>query len=201
MKRTKISILLFVVLVTIINSCTVQSLFPLYTEKDLIYDENVLGTWDFGKDDSWDFKRKYTEQDSLKGLSPYYELTVIEEGEKAVFDAHLLRLGKYYYFNFYLTELEDNTINWIGACNMLTVNTFARTEIYADSLKIEYFNPDFLSNLIKKKKVRIKHVITGEDDHILITAPTEDIQKYVIKYEDEDELILEEYMAWTLERL
>lgn len=194
MKHSKISILLICILLAIVSSCTVQSLFPLFTADDLVYDPNVIGTWDINDNQTWKFERKLEEKDSIAGLAPHYELTVIEYGEKAVFDAHLLHLGDYYYFNFYLKEFEME--NNMALSNLLPVNTFARTQIYTDSLNIEFFNFDFLSNLIKEKKIRIKHVITKEDERLLLTAPTEELQKYVIKYEDNTELVDNEVMLY-----
>ncbi len=190
MIRSKILILSLAIILAVINSCTVQSLFPLYTNDKLVYDENILGVWDMGDNETWEFVRKTNKKDSVNEVPPYYELTVIEKGEKAVLDAHLLLLGKYYYFNFYLQEME--TENSMVEFNMLPVNTFARTVIHKDSFNLEFFNPEFITNLIEEKKVRIKHVFTDNDERLLITAPTYDIQKFVIKYQDEEELVYDD---------
>ena len=190
MKRTKISIFAIAMLLFVINSCTVQSLFPLYTNKDLVYNENVIGVWDLGDNETWEFIRKTSKEDSIKGIPPHYKLIAIEKGEKVVLEAHLLRLGKYNYFNFYLTDFDSE--NGMAHFNLLPVNTFARTLIYEDSLNIEFFNPEFIANLIEEKKVRIKHVSTDDHDRLLITAPTDEIQRFVIKYEDEKELVFED---------
>ena len=41
----------------------------------------------------------------------------------------------------------------------------------------------YLEKLIKNKQIRIKHEVM-EDGGIFITAPTEDLQQYLIKYSD-----------------
>ena len=41
----------------------------------------------------------------------------------------------------------------------------------------------YLENLIRNKKIRIKHEVT-EDGGYVITAPTEELQKYLVKYSD-----------------
>lgn len=190
MKRTKISIFIISFLLVLANGCTLQSLFPLYTEKDVIYNENVLGVWDMGEDETWEFVQKTNKKDSIKGLPPYYQLIVIEKGEEVILDVHLLRLGKYNYFNFYLTDFDSE--NSMAHFNLFPVNTFARTVIHKDSLNIEFFNPDFIATLIEEKKVRIKHVFTDDDERLLITAPTNEIQRFVIKYEDEKDLVFDD---------
>lgn len=190
MKRTKISIFAIAVLLFVINSCTVQSLFPLYTNQDLVYNENVIGTWDLGDDETWEFTRKTSKKDSINGLPPHYKLVAIEKGEEATLDVHLLRLGKYTYFNFYLKDFDSE--NSMTQLNLFPVNTFARTVIHEDSMNIEFFKPDFIADLIKEKKVRIKHVFTDDNDRLLITAPTDEIQRFVIKYEDEKDLVFDD---------
>jgi len=44
----------------------------------------------------------------------------------------------------------------------------------------------YCENLIKNKKIRISHEVT-EDGNYVITAPTEELQKYIIKYSDTPE--------------
>ena len=192
MKHLKSISVVTVILIVLVNSCTVKSLFPLFTENDLILNHHVLGAWDMGDSTIWTFEQAKEEKDGKKITKNYYDLTVDEKGDVAKLKAHLFTLGDYTYFNFYLEEL--STENKMAIYTMLPVNTFARAEIYQDSIRISLFDPEFITGLIENKKTRIKHVIT--DDHLLITAPTEDIQKFVIKYQDDEDLIYDEDFSY-----
>ena len=54
------------------------------------------------------------------------------------------------------------------------------------SFDIQQLDAGYLENLIKNKKIRISHEVT-EDGNYVITAPTEELQKYIIKYSDTPE--------------
>ena len=51
------------------------------------------------------------------------------------------------------------------------------------SFDIQQLDAGYLENLIKNKKIRIRHEVT-EDGNYVITAPTEELQKYIVKYSD-----------------
>ena len=71
---------------------------------------------------------------------------------------------------------------------MIEANNFSKISISDDMLEFEFFAPDFLMQLIDENRIRISHVSLGED--ILLTAPTKDLQKFVIKYGNEKNAIL-----------
>ena len=89
--------------------------------------------------------------------------------------------------NFYPGEwdLDHGFLRW----HMVEVNNFARITLSQESMSIQYFNPDFLEELIENNRIRIDHL--WMDYFLLITAPTEDLQKFVIKYSDEKDALVE----------
>lgn len=190
MKKTKL-IIAIAALLFMISSCTVRSLFPLYTEKDVYFDENLLGKWEIDND-VWNFEVKLV-NDGVKKPYMYYGVTIgTDSSEMIHLNAHLLHLGKYDYLNFTMAEIPSDKL--MAYVTLLPVNAFARAEICQDSVKISLFNDEFVNELIKNKKLRIKHYIYNGDDEneIVLTASTEEIQKFVLKYEDNDELIYED---------
>jgi hypothetical protein len=52
-----------------------------------------------------------------------------------------------------------------------------------NSIDIQRLDGDYLKNLIKNKQIRIKHE-EMEDGSFVITASTEELQQYLIKYSD-----------------
>lgn len=188
MKRIKLKLLVVLgLLVLLVSSCTVQSLFPLFKEKDLIFDENLLGSWDMNGE-IWTFEEEIEKNEDGSLNYKFYKLTVVEETDTAVLDVHLLSLGKYKYLDFYMQI--DEKFSMIECLTLLPVHAFARTEIRPDLLRVDFFDPDFISDLIEEKKIRIKHVET--DDSFVVTASTEELQEFVIKYQDDRDLLSED---------
>ena len=186
------TIFLIAALAILAGSC-IPSLFPLYTQDDLLYDERLVGTWDSGDNGVWIiesleyhpdrafFDPTWTEPDQdSDSLNMRYRLTVKEyvEGdtEEAEFLLHLLRLGDQQYVNFYPIdyELHHDFLNW----HMVQANNFSKISISGDRLTFRFFDPDYLRQMIEKNRIRISHVWL--DDFILLTAPTPELQKFVI---------------------
>ena len=82
----------------------VPSLNPLYTEKDLIFDEALLGVWSEkeNSNDGWTFRKR--DEKSY--------LLVVQAGEKSSpFIAHLVQLGKYRFLDLYPDEAGLKELN------------------------------------------------------------------------------------------
>ncbi len=198
------TIFLIAALAILAGSC-IPSLFPLYTQDDLLYDERLEGTWEDGDNGIWIIERlEYhnrgifdypfdptwiePDQDS-DSLSIRYRLTVKEfvEGDtvEAEFLIHLLRLGDQQYVNFYPDDydLHHGFLHW----HMVQANNFSKISISEDRLTLRFFDPDYLRQMIEKNRIRISHVWL--DDFILLTAPTPELQKFVIKYGNEEDAL------------
>ena len=187
--------LLILALAGIIVSC-IPSLYPLYREKDLILDEKLLGRfgepdeeeyyWEFklldtsidrGMDDGWrQFKSGYT-----------YRLTVMEEGISEEFAAHLLRLGEYLYLDFF--PVNYTIVPAMLEISMAPSHIFARVEIEEENLILHFFDMDWLEDLIEKDRIKISHIYTNE--RIILTARTEELQKFILKFANDSTTFIE----------
>ncbi len=180
------------------GSC-IPSLFPLYTEKDLVTDDRIVGTWEAGEMGTWVIERLYNKplidifgsdwSDAKENNT--YKLIVIEtDGEdtlEAEFVVHMLVLGGQHYLNYYPGdfELDHDFLSW----HMVEANNFSKVWITEDSISLAFFDPSYLEELIDENRIKISHI--RHDDGILITARTKELQKFVIKYGDEEDAILE----------
>jgi hypothetical protein len=161
------------------GSC-IPSLFPLYTEEDLVIDDRLEGTWDGGENGIWIIKRlEYTPDKgffspdwSLPGDKKSYRLNVFEVSDgdtlEAEFILHILVLNGQHYLNYYPVdyELDHDFLAW----HMIEANNFSK-------------------ELIDKNRIKISHI--RYDNGILLTAHTRELQKFVIKYGNESEAVLE----------
>jgi hypothetical protein len=88
--------------------------------------------------------------------------------------------------DFYITEIaganssdSDAKLNYWNL-HVIPVHTFAKLTTSGNTLKIEWFNGDWFKEQIEAKKIKIKY--EKNDENLLFTAKTNDLQKLVIKY-------------------
>src|SRR5262245_9761110 len=116
---------LFVVLgiASALTACA-PSLHPFFTDKDVVFNEALLGVWidDFGG------TCKFT-----KSGDDHYELLVMEE-KSARFEARLIELGGVTFLDLYPKPLRDEFE--IYPANIVPAHSLARVTIGKDSLSI-----------------------------------------------------------------
>jgi hypothetical protein len=192
------TLILIGMLALMAGSC-IPSLFPLYTAEDLVIDDHLEGTWDGGENGTWVIERlEYTPDRgffspdwSPPGDKKSYRLKVIEVSEgdtlEAEFIVHMFVLAGQHYLNYYPVdyELDHDFLAW----HMVEANNFSKVWITEDSISLGFFDPSYLEELIDENRIKISHV--RHDNGILLTARTKELQKFVIKYGDEKDAILE----------
>ncbi|RMG66766.1 MAG: hypothetical protein D6722_14390 [Bacteroidetes bacterium] len=194
---------LFLLLALSLSAC-LTSVHPLYTPETLRSDARLLGQWHEANfvttqngrtiqtDDNgfWHFDQKTNEEGQT-----FYRLTQLgegsEEGDTAHFDVHILQLGDELFVDFYPEDVPMR--NNFAAMMLFPGHIFARIAFEADRVHLHMFNGDWLMDLIQQNRIRISHEQSG--DRILLTASTEELQKFVQKYAGEekaygDEIIL-----------
>jgi len=170
MRSAKILILFGVAI--FLTGC-VPSLHPLFTDKDLVFDHALVGTWvDEDGKNIWEFKK--SEENS-------YELVYTENEEPAKFQAHLLKLGDFLFLDIFPEESEIKNGLYKGL--LIPAHGFSRIWIERDSVRLAYLDPDWLKGMIDKKKVNIGHDFI--DQGIILTAETKELQNFALKYAED----------------
>jgi hypothetical protein len=172
----------------IILSGCVPSWNPLYTEKDLISDDRVVGTWkeDEETKETWVFK---------KGEGKAYQLAHTDsDGKTAKFAAHLLKLEGRTYLDLYVTDIEGQ-VNELAGWTLVPAHLFLRVDEIGDSLKMAAANADWLEKHLEKNPKAIAHQKTG--DRTVIVAETKELQAFVTKHAEGEALFGE---AFALKR-
>ncbi|MCB0571020.1 MAG: hypothetical protein KDC66_14700 [Phaeodactylibacter sp.] len=159
----------------LLQSC-IPSIYPLYSDDTQVFRKEALGAW---KGDDWLWTFEQSE-------GPVYQLNFSDEDEQATFEVHLVKLGDYFFFDFYsLTPKYDEQDAAIIA-PWIRTHSFAKVEFSGKQMTVYFFDTNWLSQLIKQRKIRIKHETTT-DGNIVLTAPTRDLQEFVKKYAGEKE--------------
>ena len=174
----------FYVLAVILGGC-VPSLQPLYTNNDLIYEQKLLGKWVSGDPNTqWKFDEVSVQGDAKK----YYLLTVTDKNGSGQFDAHLLKLD-----NMMFLDLFPKDVN-IQNCDLMKVHlvpahTFYKVEQIDPNLMLKTLLNDDTEKLLEKDPNAVKHEII--DKRIVLTASTKDLQKFVKKNANNEDVFKE----------
>ncbi len=179
MKRTLI--VLSLAIVFILHSC-IPSIHPLYTEDILVFKEALIGVWNEDDNATWTLRQA--------GDKPHYELTYADADERSVFDAHLVKLGEHYFFDFYNTSSEWDNKDALAIAPLIPTHSFAKVSWDEGKMTMYFFDVDWLGELFKQRKIRIKHEVS-QDGNIILTASTEELQEFVRKYADDEKAYID----------
>jgi len=81
------------------------------------------------------------------------------------------------------------------------MHTVARLEVSPGRMVIRWYNEEWLIGLFRQNKIRIahekipvEHGREGEDDfQVILTASTDDLQKFMLKYSDDPNAFEKDY--------
>jgi len=195
--RTKT--LLFYLIAALMAGCVpIFSLSPLYTKKDIVFKQELLGTWadPNSPEGAWEFTRATESEDA-------YSLMVDNgDGLKGLFDAHLVRLNDKLFLDVYPDDKgfeqtmeaieksakDPNSSVWtLNFFFVAPVHTFLKIDSIEPALKIRLTDDELMKKLLEQDPNAVKHVILDED-RFLLTASTKELQAFVLKYADGDKL-------------
>jgi len=180
--KTKI-VVLFGLIGLFMTGCFIKSLNPFYTKKDIVYDPKIIGTWVDDDSDTWTIKQQM--KWPIKPDSSYQVEIVEKDGSMSSFNAHLFKLNKNLYLDFYPNGKVGSSD--LMEENMVLTHSLAKVQYTGSTIKIQWFNEFWLAQLFEQNKIRIRHeTMHGSDEtSYLLTASTGDLQKFIIKYGDD----------------
>lgn len=164
-----------------ISGC-VRSLYPLFMEDDLIFKDELLGTWKEkdGKS-TWIFEKSNGMNYTLIHYAAEYNTPNDKVSEDtARFTAQLGKLGKYIFLDIFPGKPDTKVKNDFYNFHLLPVHTISRVWFTNDTLKLSMLDNDWLAKMIDKNAYRIKHARLN--DQLILTASTQELQRLVVKY-------------------
>ncbi len=185
----KIRIFVFLIMMFIMSACAVVSLHPLFTKDTLVFRKDMLGKWTDKDSESTEWKFEDDNDENTPGYVLTYTGQKLNSNELEIFeyDVHLVKLGEYYFLDFerILSEEEEsrflsNLAPWIPA------HSFAKIEFKNNEMILYFFDAEKLEKLLEQQKIRIRHERIDADIFVL-TASSEELQKFVVKYANEPE--------------
>ncbi len=168
--------LFILIILPFITGCIVPSIYPLYTDKDIEFDQKLLGTWtDEDEKSTWRFER---------GSEDFYELTYTEDEMVSMFDVCLVRLEDETFLDFYPQESAE--LNEFYSLHLIPAHSFARVLIKGSRIEIEFLSLEWLQEAIEDRKIRIDSMEFG-DERIVLTAPTKELQRMILSIQDNED--------------
>ena len=189
----KIRTVLFILgLAGIVVSC-IPTLYPLYRDKDLLIDNKLEGLFETGENEYWKIRRLDPDFEKLTGdwkqyNSGYtYKLSVREEDKMEEFALHLLELGDDLYLDFFPVDYDIR--HGFLDMHLVPAHIFVKAELTDRALILHFFDMEWLQDLIDSRKIKISHVET--QDRYLLTAKTEELQKFITKFANDSTTFIE----------
>jgi hypothetical protein len=163
------------VLAVFLTGC-VPALHPLYDDATVTFDPNLIGRWAQGND-VWTNVLTFEQ-----GQGKSYELVVVDEDDKmGRFVAHLVRLDGMLFMDTYPGEITDPTMHDVCKTHLIPGHLFWKVDSIEPHLKLAVANAEAISTMIKDDPACIQHEKMDEEDGLVLTAGTKDLQKFVVK--------------------
>ena len=185
--------ILISLVIFLMTGCFVKSLHPFYKENEIIFKKELLGNWAGNDSSVWKIEQGMKFTGLFKPDTPdnAYLITYTDKKGIAKFKVHLFQLGNHCFFDFYPEEVEST--NDLMAFHLVPMHTVAKVELSMGKIVIQWYNEEWLIELFKQNKIRIAHEKipniegkSGEDNiQVVLTASTNDLQKFMLKYMDD----------------
>jgi len=186
--------LLFYMLAVILGGCVpVISLHPLYTEKDVVLDKKLYGTW---VDDANSPKTTWEFKNIDEPKNAYKLIYTDEDGQKGSFVAHMVKLQNSLFLDIFPSELpwepeDPNKMDWpYNTLFLIPAHTFVKIDSIEPQLKLRLTLESDMKDLLKENPNAVKHTSVG--DRLVITGSTKELQEFVLKYVDDENLFTDQ---------
>jgi hypothetical protein len=179
--KPKNALLLIVVLIAT-QSCTIFSLNPLYHEDDLLEEPALLGAWQ--EDDEGKEFVSFEKYEGKRYIFRYMEKDGPEKIDSVSFEAGLLKVGEHYFLDLYPYYEQESSESDYLLRGFIPTHSFLKIEWNKDDLDLYIFSYDRLQELFEQNRIRIRHQTF--EDYIVITASTDELQKFIKKYADDE---------------
>jgi hypothetical protein len=159
----------------LLGGCLPLSIYPLYTDKEVVFDPALVGTWvDEQADSVWLLE---------EAAENSYLFQLVTEGEESrTFSVHLIRLGPHEFLDFF--PLEEEGEDFLGDL-LLPVHVFYKMERDLDHIRLRVLNEEWLTSMIASGKTFVSCVQV--DEVKVIASTTETLQKFLIEHAQNEE--------------
>ena len=196
----KARIIISVLALLLLNSCIVKSLFPFFTKDTIHFEKSLLGNWADSKNNEWkisSLKEKIKEEnkddkqaiaDDLGIFKDYAEGYYIENN-KSHYLAVPFKINNQLFIDFlpFSPENEFEEIPTLVSYHYVTAHSLVKVDVTNNKLSLKWLDSDKLEKLLDEKKIKIEYTQTLDFPSYLLTASSEELQKFIKKYMASDD--------------
>lgn len=162
-------------LLLLFTSC-ILSLYPFYTENDIIFEPSLLGQWESEEGELWEFSKN----DSESYIFKYTD----SDGETGIFKAHLAKVDGHLFLDL-RPEMKEEDLESIPGnpfyyLHFIRAHSFFYIEQIEPTLKITSPHYRWVESLLEEEPDAIRHEVL--DSMIVLSASTEELQEFWIKH-------------------
>jgi hypothetical protein len=154
-------ILLMAVAAASLSGCMVVSINPLFTENDLVFDEQLVGTWE----------EDHNQMVVEKGTDGSYHMTYVEDDERTDYRLSLLKLGDQFFWDMQPLE-EPSDDDFL----LLQTHLAVRVSVDEDNLTMAILDGDWLKRGLKQGTIQVDHQVL--EDRVVLTGSTAELQTF-----------------------
>jgi hypothetical protein len=158
---------------TFIAGC-VPTLNPIYTDKDLVFDPAVLGTW---LQEKSSIEWKFSKRDDTS-----YDMVFTDNGgRQGHFIARLAKVQGTTFLDLYPQEPDLDTTDFYKL-HLLSIHTVYLVKATEPNLQLAAIDGKWLQTYLTENPSAIQHA--EFDKGKLITAPTAELQAFLVEHKD-----------------
>lgn len=164
--------LVSIVVLVVLAGCEVTSFHPLYTEKDLVFDPALVGTWSEKNSKNSNYMWIFT-----KGKGKEYNFVAVNDsGEREKYIVHLVKVKGRLFLDIFPECPKDY-------CQPL--HTFMRVDQVEPTLQIAILNYDWMEEFLHLHPDAVRHVKEDTDLYpdMILTAKPKELQAFLLKHE------------------
>jgi hypothetical protein len=181
--KTKLIVLAFYLLAGVLGGCAppVQSVYPLFSENELIFDSNLVGLWKDTDSNMTGLFSRIEDQNACE-INAYKLVITENDGNQGLFFAGLGELQGNLFLEIYpdTSHTYDSQESGFHKEHLLGMYSFMRVVQIDPNLKIALMDYDKVSKVIKADPNVLRHEFAN--DKLILTAPTEELQEFVVEY-------------------
>lgn len=167
----KISHFFFIICVCLFFiGCPARSVYPLFTEKNLVFNPGLVGAWT-----DRDNKETYFFQ---KAEGKNYAVIVCKEnGDTSHYEVQLGQIGKAWFLDSYPNE---DTKDF----QLVPTHIISKMRLNGDTLIFASLESDYVKKFIETKKLNLPY--TTQKGDIILTTTTDELQQLVLQCAQDD---------------
>jgi hypothetical protein len=178
MKRSQIPLLCLLAAACLLSSCNVNALQPWFTKDIQVFEPSLLGTWVEAGNEGHKTTLVFE-----KAKDSSYDIRVTEDSDnkETKYSGHLGKLGGSYYLDYRSSDSAQADL-------YIPVHCVMQFTLGSDELKIRTPDDNAWEEAAKADHLKGLGVAWTEDKDLVLTAPSADLQAFLLHIEKDSPL-------------